>query len=90
MASSEQVEMLAAQVTQLLAAAKKDLLQRMEEAGLSSSRGWRLSEELRHTIEGTEWVFRPVHMRERSPQDMEERVAIDHDGCPIPNDASGG
>jgi hypothetical protein len=83
MGNSEQVEQLAAQVTQRLAAARKNLLQRMDELGLSGSRGWRLTEELRHTIHGTEWVFRPVHMREASPQDLEERVAIDHDGRPI-------
>lgn len=30
-------------------------------------------------VAGTEWIFRPVHLRETSP-DLEVRVAIDHGG----------
>jgi hypothetical protein len=30
-------------------------------------------------VEGTVWVFRPVHLREPSPE-LETTVAIDHSG----------
>jgi hypothetical protein len=83
MGNGQQVEELAAQVAQRLSAAKKNLQLRMEALGLNPAKGWRLSEELRHTLRGTEWVFRPVHLREAPPEDLEARVAIDHDGRPI-------
>ena len=41
-----------------------------------------MTEELRHTVAGTEWIFRPVHLREPSPE-LEVRVAIDHGGRPV-------
>jgi hypothetical protein len=55
---------------------------RMVELGLRPKDGWRVMEEIRSTVEGTEWVFRPVHLREPSP-DLETTVAIDHSGRPL-------
>jgi hypothetical protein len=54
----------------------------MGDLGLGPGNGWRVSEELRHTVHGTEWTFRPVHLREPSPA-LEVKVAIDHDGRPL-------
>lgn len=76
------VESLAAEVVARLAEAKRELSERMHALGMSPANGWRVTEELRHTIRGTEWIFRPVHLREPSP-DLEVRVAIDHAGKPL-------
>jgi hypothetical protein len=75
----EIVQILAGTAFERLAAAKKELLAQMEAVGLKTSAGWRITEELRHTVNGTEWVFRPVHVREPSP-DLAVRVLIGHDG----------
>jgi hypothetical protein len=72
-------EVLAAGVARKIADAKDSLAAQMREQGLSPKDGWRVVEELRSTVEGTEWVFRPVHLREPSP-DLETTVAIDHTG----------
>lgn len=73
------VEALAADVTRRIADAKESLAAQMRDLGLHRKDGWRIIEELRSTVEGTEWVFRPVHLREPSP-DLETTVAIDHSG----------
>ena len=73
------VEALASSAVAQLGRAKEELLARMRDLGLTSATGWRISEELRHTIEGTEWIFRPVHLREDAP-DLWVRVLIGHDG----------
>jgi len=73
------VEALAAEVVNRLAAARKELSIQMGALGLGLGNGWRVSEELRHTVGGTEWTFRPVHLREPSPP-LEVKVAIDHEG----------
>ena len=73
------VESLAAEVVARLEGAKRELLAKMQAMGMSAATGWRMTEELRHTVAGTEWIFRPVHLREPSP-DLEVRVAIDHGG----------
>lgn len=76
------VESLAAEVVTRLADAKRELAARMQSLGMSPATGWRVTEELRHTVHGTEWIFRPVHLREPSP-DLEVRVAIDQGGRPL-------
>jgi hypothetical protein len=76
------VEALAADVNRRIADAKASLATHMQELGLKTNDGWRIMEEIRHTIEGTQWIFRPVHLRERSP-DIETTVAIDHSGRPV-------
>lgn len=76
------VQSLAAEVVARLEAAKRELAARMQALGMSSAAGWRVTEELRHTVAGTEWIFRPVHLREPSP-DVEVRVAIDQGGRPL-------
>jgi hypothetical protein len=73
------VEALAADANRRIAHARESLEAQMRERGLHRKDGWRIVEELRSTVEGTEWVFRPVHLREPSP-DLETTVAIDHSG----------
>lgn len=80
--SDKHVESLAAEVVARLDQAKRELASRMQSMGLGPTTGWRVTEELRHTVQGTEWIFRPVHLREPSP-DLEVRVAIDHGGRPM-------
>jgi hypothetical protein len=77
-----QVEILATTVVERLQAARNALLAQMQALGLTPAKGWRVTEELRHTTEGTEWVFRPMHIREPVP-DLRSVVIIDHDGRPV-------
>jgi hypothetical protein len=72
---------LSAAVLSRIAAAKSRLSGWMEQHGLLEKDGWRISEELRSRPEGTEFVFRPIHMRLPSPQ-HEEVVLVDSDGVP--------
>jgi hypothetical protein len=76
------VETLAADIAHRIANARKHLFEEMAALGLTPDSGWRITEELRHTVEGTQWVFRPVHLREPSP-DLQATVAIDHSGRPV-------
>ena len=78
----KQVEALAAEVVSRLEAAKRRLWDEMKRHGLGPANGWRITEELRHTMQGTQWTFRPVHMRENAP-DLQVTVAIDHSGRPL-------
>lgn len=78
----QKVESLAGEVVERLKAARNALLAQMHSLGMTPAKGWRVSEELRHTIEGTEWIFRPMHIRESVP-DLRVTVVIDHDGRPI-------
>jgi succinate dehydrogenase/fumarate reductase flavoprotein subunit len=80
--NDEKIRNLATDVVARLKAARAVLLSEMEGRGLSAADGWRIVEELRHTIEGTEWTFRPVHLRERMP-DLSQTVVIDHEGRPV-------
>jgi hypothetical protein len=73
------VQALAHTVSRRIADAKETLAAQMREHGFNAKDGWRIVEELRSTVEGTVWVFRPVHLREPSP-DLEATVAIDHSG----------
>ena len=53
----------------------------MAHNGLDEAEGWRISEELRSRPQGTEFVYRPIHMRLPAPQ-HEEVVLVDTDGVP--------
>ena len=77
-----QVEILATTVVERIKAARNALLAQMQALGLTTAKGWRVIEELRHTTEGTEWIFRPMHIREAIP-DLRSTVVIDHDGRPV-------
>ena len=77
------VQSLASDVSGRLKAARDSLHRQMEALGLTADKGWRISEELRHTVEGTEWTFRPIHLREHPPAGLESRVAIDQEGRPL-------
>ena len=74
------VQSLASDVAGRLKAARASIQKQMDALGLTVAQGWRVSEELRHTVEGTEWTFRPIHMREHAPPDLESSVRIDHQG----------
>ena len=80
--ANNEVEILATTVVERLKAARNALLAQMQALGLTPSKGWRIAEELRHTTEGTEWVFRPMHVREAIP-DLRSVVLIDHEGRPV-------
>ena len=77
------VEALANEVIARLNAARNALNAEMQALGLTAAKGWRMVEELRHTLEGTEWVFRPMHIREAAPADLRTSVLIDHEGRPV-------
>jgi hypothetical protein len=72
---------LSAAVFARITAAKARLSGWMEQHGCPEKEGWRISEELRSQPGGTEFVFRPIHMRLPSPQ-HEEVVLVDSDGVP--------
>jgi hypothetical protein len=66
-------------ISRALEAARAKLMAEMARCGLAPSAGWRIKEDLRHTTEGTEWIFSPIHLREPSPG-LEVRVCIDGEG----------
>jgi hypothetical protein len=74
------VQSLASGVAHRLKEAKDSLHEQMKALGLTPEAGWRISEELRHTIDGTEWVFKPIHLREHAPHELCTNVRIDHEG----------
>lgn len=76
---SPQIPDLTFLVTRALRRARDRLLARMADIGLDAERGWRVKEELREVLGGTEWILSPIHLREPSP-DLEERVCIDESG----------
>ena len=80
--TEKQVEELASDVVQRLKTARNTLLAEMQALGLTPAKGWRIVEELRHTTEGTEWTFRPMHLREPLP-DLSTTVLIDQEGRPV-------
>lgn len=73
---------LSAAVFARIRAAKARLAGWMDRNGFTESQGWRICEELRSRPEGTEFVFRPIHMRLPSP-DYEEVVLVDTGGVPL-------
>jgi hypothetical protein len=76
---SPQIPDLTRLVIGALRRARDRLLARMADSGLDAERGWRVKEELRESLGGTEWVLSPIHLREPSPE-LEERVRIDESG----------
>ncbi|HET9579704.1 MAG TPA: hypothetical protein VFP44_17865 [Usitatibacter sp.] len=72
---------LSAAVAARIQAARARLSGWMERQGLREQDGWRVSEELRSCAEGTQFVYRPIHLRLPSPQ-HEEVVLVDSDGVP--------
>ena len=80
--TEKHVEDLASDVVQRLKTARNTLLAEMQALGLTPAKGWRIVEELRHTTEGTEWTFRPMHLREQLP-DLSTTVLIDQQGRPV-------
>ena len=77
-----QDEALSAAVFARIATAKATVRAAMAQLGLKEKDGWRLSEELRSTPDGTQFVYRPIHTRLDAP-DLEATVTIDSNGCPI-------
>ena len=72
---------LSAAVLARITSARARLSDWMTKNGLHEKEGWRVSEELRSRPEGTEFVFRAIHMRLPAPQ-HEEVVLVDTDGVP--------
>jgi hypothetical protein len=56
--------------------ARAMLRREMDARGLSEKAGWKIDESIRNVIGGTELVLRPMHMRERAPDDLEYVVAV--------------
>lgn len=80
--NDKKVESLATDVFECLGAARQALLTEMHTLGLTPEKGWRVIEELRHTTEGTHWIFRPMHLREQLPE-LSRTVLIDQEGRPV-------
>ena len=76
-----QDEVLSAAVRARIQQARADVAARMAALGLSEKDGWRIHEEMRQVLGGTEWVFRPVHMHRDAPG-VQAVVTIDTSGCP--------
>jgi hypothetical protein len=79
---AENDQALASNLAQRIADARASLESEMAAAGLRARDGWRIAEEVRHTVEGTDFIFRPIHMKLAHPE-MERRVSIDHEGRPV-------
>ena len=80
MAQNDQAlaSLLARRISQARAALEKD----MAAADLHAKNGWRIAEAIKHTVDGTDFIFRPIHMKLVHPE-LEQRVSIDHEGQPI-------
>jgi hypothetical protein len=76
-----QDEVLSAAVLARLISARQSIAAKMAQHGLREQDGWRISEELRNSPQGTQFVLRPIHTRLDSPG-FEATVTIDNDGCP--------
>jgi hypothetical protein len=76
-----QDEVLTAAVRARLEQARAEVAARMAAHGLREKDGWRIHEEMRSTIDGTQWVVRPVHIHRDAPG-LEAVVVIDASGCP--------
>ena len=55
------------------------LRREMEARGLGEKDGWKIDEQLRNVVGGTELVLRPIHMREHAPEDLVYVVAINEE-----------
>ena len=76
-----QDQALSAAVRARIIEARAKVVALMAEHGLSEKDGWRIHEEMRAAIGGTQWVFRPVHIHLDAPG-LEAVVTIDAQGCP--------
>jgi len=76
-----QDEVLSAALRARLSQARDEVVARMKARGLMEKDGWRIHEEMRTTIDGTQWVLRPVHIHDDAPG-LEAVVTIDAAGCP--------
>ena len=75
---------LAAEISRLLAEAKRRLTALMVEHDLKTSDGWVILEDLRSRPEYTEYIFRPIHRRlPAPPPELKTSVAIDFEGRPV-------
>ena len=52
------------------------LRREMDSRGLTEGAGWKIDEQLRNVVGGTELILRPIHLRERAPEDLVYVVAI--------------
>jgi len=52
------------------------LRREMDARGLTEKAGWKIDEQLRNVVGGTELVLRPMHMREHAPPDLVYVVSI--------------
>jgi hypothetical protein len=59
-----------------IAAARAQLVARMEAAGLGAQAGWRVHEELINSPEGMTYLLRPIHRTEVAPAALEVRIAL--------------
>lgn len=78
--SDDQVR--AAAIIARIAEVKADLARLMAEYGLRERDGWRVSEEIRQQPYGTDFVYRPIHMK-LTPPALERVVSIDNEGNPL-------
>jgi hypothetical protein len=76
-----QDEVLSAALRARIMQARAEVAASMAAHGLSENDGWRIHEEMRSTIDGTQWVLRPVHIHRDAPG-LESVVTIDAAGCP--------
>ena len=76
-----QDEVLSAAIRARLQQARADVVTQMAALGLSEKDGWRIHEEMRNVLGGTQWVLRPVHLHRDGPG-VEAVVTIDTSGCP--------
>ena len=75
---------LAAEISRLLAEAKRQLTLLMVEHDLKTTEGWVILEDLRSRPEYTEYIFRPIHRRlPAPPPELKTSVAIDFEGRPV-------
>jgi len=76
-----QDEVLSAAVRARIEQARADVSAQMAALGLTERDGWRIHEEMRSVLGGTQWVLRPVHIHRDAPG-VEAVVTIDASGCP--------
>jgi hypothetical protein len=77
-----QDEVLSAAIRARIHAARAEVAARMAAQGLTEKDGWRIHEEMRAIVGGTQWVLRPVHLHRDAPG-LEAVVTIDASGCPL-------
>jgi hypothetical protein len=78
---NSQDEVLSAAVRARIVQARAEVAARMAAQGLTEKDGWRIHEEMRSVMGGTQWIVRPVHMHRDAPG-LEAVVTIDASGCP--------